>query len=40
MSDGLLVISLDVAEGIEADLYTPIATEIAAAVVINIPGGA
>lgn len=35
-----LVISLDVAEGIEADLYTPIATEIAAAVVINIPGGA
>lgn len=35
-----LVVSLDVAEGIETDLYTPIANEIAAAVVIDIPGGA
>lgn len=32
-----LVVSLDVAEGIETDIYTPISNEIAATVVINVP---
>jgi hypothetical protein len=35
-----LVVSLDVAEGIETDLYTPIANTIAAAVAIDVPVGA
>lgn len=35
-----LVVSLDVAEGIETDLYTPIANTIAATAVIDIPAGA
>jgi hypothetical protein len=35
-----LVVSLDVAEGIETDLYTPIENKIAAAVVIDIAGEA
>jgi len=35
-----LVVSLDVAESIETDIYTPIANEIAAAVAIDIPGRA
>lgn len=34
-----LVVSLDVAPGIETDLYTPIANTIAAAVVVDIPAG-